>query len=160
MKIKFSKKRLLIGIIILLLIYGIYLAGSCIFWYFAAWSGPEQKRAFKDSLRSLSSQQLIGKVHGLDPFTPVPSIAIEILAERKEKKAVPRLIKKLKSTNPDLKKFSIVALGKIGDPQAIEPLEKIVNETQVDIEYNGMDIPYNILALKALASMKYEPAYK
>ncbi|MBU0633517.1 MAG: HEAT repeat domain-containing protein [Candidatus Omnitrophica bacterium] len=83
-------------------------------------------------------------------LSPYPSIAINILGKRKEKKVTPILIKILNSNREDLKKDIFLALSNINDPRAIEPLMGIVRQ--------GENHRYYLDALMTLATMKYEGA--
>jgi len=49
--------------------------------------------------------------------------------------AVPKLISLLSSGNPNVQKWSAVALGAIGDPRAVEPLKELAKVAQGDLKW-------------------------
>lgn len=139
----------LIGI--LLIAWGLYQGGSYLYWYQMAWSAPDQAYIIDDKMRTLPSKEVVKKLHSFDIFSPYPQTAIKVLAERKEKQAVPELIKLTKSWNKHIRRDAIWALGLINDKRAIAPLMKIVKEDEKKEEYGW--------ALLSLAKMQYEGAF-
>ncbi|MFH1692101.1 MAG: HEAT repeat domain-containing protein [Candidatus Omnitrophota bacterium] len=127
--------KFIIGISIAICIIFSYYLGSFLYWHLAAWSAISITNELEKKFNTWPSDKLIRRVNALDPFSPVPLICVEILAERKDKKAIPRLIKKLNSISPDLQKSSIYALGKIEDSRAIEPLISIFTRYTSELKY-------------------------
>ncbi|MBU0634467.1 MAG: HEAT repeat domain-containing protein [Candidatus Omnitrophica bacterium] len=143
-------KRSVIFILIVCFGVGLFYLFSFAYWFMAAGHGPEYYHKLYERQNLLSSEKLIKKINSFDLFSPYPGVAIDILAERKEKEAVPSFIKIVESRNPRFKKQVIWALGQINDERAIKPLMFIVKQ--------GQQNEYFIVALRALAYMKYEGA--
>ncbi len=70
--------------------------------------------------------------------------AITAAAERRERAAVPSLIKLLKSDDHDLRDAAIGALGAIGDPRAVRPLTEVAHFRDLS------DLPKVLDALAAI----------
>lgn len=81
-----------------------------------------------EKIEKLPSDDVMKKLYSIDPFGPHPAIAMEVLAARKEKKAVPELIKYTKSKIKYRRSKAIWALGEIGDKRAVEPLVEIISK--------------------------------
>lgn len=144
-----KKILLLFGIVFLLWVF--YQGGCYAYWWLRAWSGPSQYSKMVNSIKVLPTHEIIKKLHSLDYFSPYPQIAIQILAEHREKEAVPELIKLLNSRNEHIKRDAIWALGLIGDERAIKPLMEVVKRGEKYPEYQW--------ALSSLAKMKYGGAF-
>lgn len=144
-------KKLTIAVVAVLLLIILYPGLCYVYWGVRAFFDPLGAVRIQDEYRRLSSEVLIKKLHSIDPVSLYPTVAMEVLAERKEKKAVPELIKFTKSWNPDRRYQSIRALGLIGDPRAVEPLLEIVREDE--IKGNR----YYRSALLSLCQIGYEP---
>jgi len=118
---------------------------------------PQVTGEIRNDFRQLPSKDLISKIKGfcnpysLGYFSPYPMAAMDILVERREKEAVPTLLRMLKRYNKNKRRTAIWALGVINDPRAIEPLMNIVKQ--------GERHPNYINALMALSEMKYEGAF-
>lgn len=82
----------------------------------------------------LPSEKLVRKMDSIDPFNPYPNVAMEILAQREDIKAVPKLIQLLNSGNSYRRRGAIRALGKISDERAINPLEQMLKKTDPNSE--------------------------
>lgn len=128
-------------------------------------SGPKMINDIHKTYEKASTEKLIDMIktfknpYSFYYYSPYPSIALEVLAERKERLAVPVLINLLEIRDSNRKKAVIRALGIIGDPAAIEPLVRLVNAGSIDYNPNNLNTPYNIEALEALARMKYDGIY-
>jgi len=147
---KYVKKCfLLVGTIIL--IWATYQGGCYAYWLLRAISTPSHHSKMVDSVKILPSQKVIKKLYSLDYFSPYPQIAIQILAERREKEAVPGLIKLLKSRNGHIRRDAILALGLINDKRAIEPLMQIVKQGEKHSEYRW--------AMISLSRMRHEEVF-
>ena len=146
-----KKRKIIIGLIIIPLLILISYAGSWLFWSLNSWQGLDYYARIKDNLRELDSEALIRKVNSFDFFSPYPGYAIEILAERKEKKAVPKFMIILSSKRNHLKREVVWALGQIRDLRAIAPL--------MDIIQKGEGNAFYFDALEALSNMHYEPVF-
>lgn len=118
---------------------------------------PDKPYHVTKNYRGLSTEELIKKTRAYNILWR--DEAMEVLATRKEDKAVWRFIELLNSPIKSVRQIAMFSLGEIGDERAIEPLMKIVKEEQVDITYKKHDNPDSIEALKALAMLKYEGAY-
>lgn len=147
---KYVKKcLLLVGTIIL--IWATYQGGCYAYWLLRAISTPSYHSKMVDNVKILPSQKVIKKLHSLDYFSPYPQIAIQILAERREKEAVPELIELLRSRNGHIRRDAILALGLIDDKRAIEPLMQIVKQGEKHLEYRW--------AMISLSRMRYEGVF-
>lgn len=113
----------------------------------------------EDAFRKSSTKVLIRKLHSVDIFSSCPRWAMQELAKRKAREAVPELIKLL---NPwhKIRNFDVIyALGEIGDERAIEPLMKIVKRANIEVNVKKPISNDTLEALLALAKLKYEPMY-
>ena len=147
------RKRKIFVFLICFLGFVILLPGfSFLYWTLTAMFEPLASIRIHHEFEKLSSDVLIKKLklHNIDPASPYPQIAMEILAQRKEKSVVPYLIKLIKSWHPDRRYQSMRALGSIGDRRAIEPLLEIVNRGEETENY--------LEALSSLCQIGYEPA--
>jgi HEAT repeat protein len=146
-------KKSIITIIILIFAWFLFQGGCKVYWYIMAWSmgAPENYSKVVDTFRALPSEEVIIKLYTIDMSSPYPQMAIKVLAERKEKKAVPELIKLTKSRNKHISRDAIWALGLINDERAIEPL--------MDIIRNGKNNENYGWALLSLSKMKYEGVF-
>ncbi len=138
-------KKLLIRLLSIWLLYQAICLG---YWYARAWGGDSQSEKMKNLIRKLPSEAVIKKLYSTQLSNPYPSIALRVLAERKEKKAVPVLLKWLKSWDTSKRRDAIWALGIIGDERAIEPLMDIIRKGEKHPNYN--------IVLLALSEMKYD----
>lgn len=138
---------ILIGIIVLCYVI-------CFIFHFvtAIGNSSQIQDKWKNDLSKYSSDSLIMmlNIRYIDPFYD-PYLILNILAERKEKKAVPVMLKLLNSKKSFYRQEAMYALAKIKDERSIEPLMKIVNRKQTDRDY--------LLALDTLSKMHYEGAY-
>lgn len=138
---------ILIGIVILCYVI-------CFVFHFvtAIGNSPQIQDKMKNDLSKYSSDSLIMmlNIRYIDPFYD-PYLILNILAERKEKKAVPIMLKLLSSKKSFYRQEAMYALAKIKDERAIEPLMKIINRKQKNRDY--------LLALDTLSKMHYEGAY-
>ncbi|MGB2630177.1 MAG: HEAT repeat domain-containing protein [Candidatus Omnitrophota bacterium] len=140
--------KLVLALVIVLILYE---AGCYGYWWLRAWEGPDSVSKLEVDLRKEPSEILIKRLYNIDIFSPYPQMAMQILAERKEKKAVPELIKFTKSWNRYYRRTAIWSLGIINDPRAIRPLMEIVSKGESHSNYKD--------ALMALSRMKYEGAF-
>lgn len=126
---------------------------SLLYWTLTVSFEPLVSVRIHNEFEKLPSDVLVNKLklYNIDPASPYPQIAMEVLASRKEKTVVPYLIKLLKSWHPDRRYQAIRALGLIGDERAVEPLLKIVNEgeSKENKSYRS--------ALLSLCQIGYEP---
>lgn len=156
-------KKSVITFLILIFVWLLFQGGCKVYWYIMAWSmgSPENYSKVVDTFRALPSETVIKKLHTIDMSSPYPQMAIKVLVERREKKAVPELIKLTKSWNEHIRRDAIWALGLINDSRAVKPLMEIVNRTRIDsISYDKKYPPYEYFeALTALSRMKYEGVY-
>jgi len=128
--------------------------GFCwLHWTLKVFYDPLAINIIDKEFRQISSEELIKKLHTIDPISPYPGEAMQILAERREKKAVTELMKFLKSWHPDRRYRAIGALGLIGDDRAVEPLLKIVNDGEVKGN------KYYRSALLSLCEIGYKPMH-
>jgi len=137
------------------------LIGIVILWYVtffvfhlvtAIGNSPQIQDKTKNDLNKYSSDFLIMmlNIRYIDPFYD-PYLILNILADRREKKAVPVMLKLLNSKKSFYRQETMDALAKIKDERAIKPLMKIINRKQKDRDY--------LLALDALSKMHYEGVY-
>jgi len=143
-------KRYIQIITILALVWILYQAGCYGYWWLRAWEGDYYSKLV-DNVKKLPSEQVIRKLHSFDITSPYPQIAIQILTERKEKKALLDLLKLSKSWNRHIRRDAIWALGLINDPRAIEPLMNIVRKGDKYTDFRT--------ALIALSDMKYDGVF-
>ncbi|MDD4013009.1 MAG: HEAT repeat domain-containing protein [Candidatus Omnitrophica bacterium] len=146
-------KKLLKIMVIVAVMMAAYPGAFYLYWLWRAISeDPMILIREEEGMKLLSTEELMRKMHSVDPFSPYPSMAISILGERKAEEAVPALIKKLSSRDRGTRQTAITALGEIGDRKAIPDLMKIVTtRSENDYEYR--------LVLESLAKMKSEEAY-
>ncbi len=125
-----KNKKIYIWIIIFLASIILLPGFSFLYWTLTVSFEPLASVRIHNEFEKLPSDVLIKKLqlYNIDPASPYPQIAMEVLASRKEKVVVPYLIKLLKSWHPDRRYQAIRALGLIGDERAVEPLLKIVNK--------------------------------
>ena len=118
----------------------------------AVGNSPKIETDIEDNLKKLPSDKLIGMLRWryIDPFYD-PYNVLRVLAERQEKKAVPEILKLLKSKRIYYRQEAMYALGRIKDERAIESLMQIVQKDQNDRDY--------LLALKTLSKMHYDKVY-
>ncbi|MBU0633514.1 MAG: hypothetical protein KKA52_00445, partial [Candidatus Omnitrophica bacterium] len=130
------------------------------FWWATAWlssGSPSWMAKMKDDYRNLPSKALIKKLDSYNNFYnpacfgPQSSIALDILVERKEKEAVPTILKFLNSWNKGRRQTAIWVLGVIGDNEAVTPLMSIVRK--------GDKHPDFRTALVALTDMSYDGVF-
>lgn len=148
------RKRKIFVFLICFLGFVVLLPGfSLMYWTLTTMIEPLASRRIYLEFEKLPSDVLIKKLklHNIDPASPYPQTAMEILAQRKEKSVVPYLIKLMKSWHPDRRYQSMRALGSIGDRRAIEPLLGIVNRGEKTENYRE--------ALSSLCQIGYEPAH-
>jgi hypothetical protein len=147
--------------IALIIIFVLSPVVSYSFWWTTAWlsgGSPKWQAEIEDNYKKLSSKVLIKKLRSYnnlyDPacFGPYSYIALHILVERREKEAVPVVLKFLNSWDKGRRQTAIWALGVIGDDRAINPLMNIVKQGEKHPDY--------VAALSALSKMKYEGAFK
>jgi len=146
-----AKKIIIRCIVVIICTWCIYQGACYIHWFLMAWSGPGPRDKIVAALEEMPTQQVIKKLHSVDIFSPYPQTAISVLADRKDKSAVPSLIRLLKVWNPHIRRDAIWALGVIDDSRAIEPLMDIVKSGEKNSDY--------VNALSALSKMRYEGAY-
>jgi len=103
----------------------------------------------KDRWEDKSSNFLLRKLQSNN--TAYFGIANTILVERKEKRAIPVLLRLTKSWDKQRRISAFIALGELKDKRAIEPLMLIAKEGVKHRDY--------VNALRALSIMKYEPAF-
>jgi len=150
-----SINRLKVGKTVGILI-GIVILWHVIFFVFhfviAVGNSPQIQDRMKSDLGKHSSESLIMmlNIRYIDPFYN-PYLILNVLAERKEKKAVPVMLKFLNSKKSFYRQEAMYALAKINDERAIEPLMRIVSRKQKDKDY--------LVALDTLSKMHYEGAY-
>lgn len=148
------KKKNIFIFVVCFLGFIILLPGfSFLYWTLTTMVEPLASIRIQHEFEKLPSDALIKKLklHNIDPASPYPQIAMEVLAQRKEKAVVPYLIKLMKSWHPDRRYQSMRALGSIGDRRAIEPLLEIVNRGEKTENYRE--------ALSSLCQIGYEPAH-
>ncbi|MFA5146201.1 MAG: HEAT repeat domain-containing protein [Candidatus Omnitrophota bacterium] len=153
MRLKFKKDKIGNVLIILICLATAYYGVFYVFHFvMAIGNSPQIQDKTKNDLTKLSSETLIAmlNIRYIDPFYD-PYLILNILAERKEKKAVPAILKLLNSKKSFYRQEAMYALAKIKDDRAIEPLTKIVNRKQKDRDY--------LLALDTLSKMHYDGAY-
>ena len=121
------------------------------YWWIRAWGGPDQYAELMDRVRKLPTDAVVKKLHSFQMGNPYPSMALKILVERKDKKAVPVLIKQLYSSNKSVRNDAIWALGVINDTRAVPYLMDIVRHGAKGTNY--------INALTALSKMHIEDAF-
>ena len=128
---------------------------SFLYWTATAIIEPDASMRIHDEFEKLPSEVLIKKLEffDIDPASPYPQIAMEVLAKRQDKEVVPFLIKLLKSWHPDRRYQAIRALGIIGDERAIKPLLEIVEKGESKENRNYRP------ALFSLCQIGYEPAH-
>ena len=141
---------------VILIIIAIF--GACILYPFLSFSywcvrgifEPMGALRIQRQYETLPSEQLIKKLHSIDPISPYRRIAMTVLTKRKATEAVPDLIKLTKSLNPYTKAHAIRSLGEIGDKRAIPRLLEILKK--------GKDKNGNYRnALYSLSRISYEP---
>lgn len=148
----FIKRTFLKWFIIAIIMIALYPMGCYLYWSILAFgSSPQIVSQMEDSLKKLPSSVLIKKLNSIDFFSPYPTFAMNILAERKDKDATPALIKLLKSHNKAKRNMATWALSQINDERASEPLMNIVREGEMHPDYHE--------ALLALSVMKYGSAF-
>ncbi|MBI4846345.1 MAG: HEAT repeat domain-containing protein [Candidatus Omnitrophica bacterium] len=149
----FKRKKyfLIVTITILLSCIFLYYIGAFVFWNLVSLQGLDYWHEFKNELNTVSSEVLIKKINIFDFFSPYPEYSFEILAERKEKKAVLFFIEIVKRKNHRFRSSAIWALGEIGDNRGIAPLMDIVRQGKKQTDY--------LEALSALSKMKCEEAF-
>lgn len=127
---------------------------SFLYWAATAIIEPDASMRIHDEFEKLPSEALIKKLEffDIDPASPYPQIAMEVLAKRQDKEVTPFLIKLLKSWHPDRRYQAIRALGIIGDERAIKPLLEIVEKGENKENRNYRP------ALFSLCQIGYEPA--
>jgi len=103
----------------------------------------------KDRWEDKSSNFLLRKLQSNN--TAYFGIANTILVERKEKRAIPVLLRLTKSWDKQRRISAFIALGELKDKRAIEPLMLIAKEGVKHRDY--------VNVLRALSIMKYEPAF-
>ena len=146
-----NRKRLISGLIIFITMVILYPVFCYFYWYGMAILNPEGSLKISREFEKLPSDVLIKKLYNIDPISPYPLAAFQILGERKEKKAVPVLTKFVKSWNPDRRYQAIRVLGLIGDERAVKPLLEIVNKG------DSKNNPNYHEALYSLCQIGYEP---
>jgi hypothetical protein len=148
---KMKKRVVVLCALVPILLIGSYLGFCLMYWSVRAFFDPLGSLKISEQFNKLSTSQLLSRLHSIDPISIYPQIAMEVLAERKDRAAVPALIRCTKSWNPDIRYQAIRALGNIGDIRAAEPLMEILRERKQkrDLSYGG--------ALFSLAQIGYEP---
>jgi len=154
-----SVRTLIIVIACLSGLYFILLANSFLYWVVLRMgSSPQIIEQIEAQLSKRSSSDLLGKLRAMDnPFcidyySPYPRMAMEQLARRDEKRAVPILVKLSKSKRSGIRINAIIALGSIKDPRALSFL--------LDIYRRGKpDSPEHSYALEGLATFRNEEVY-
>ncbi|MBN1526590.1 MAG: hypothetical protein JW919_03280 [Candidatus Omnitrophica bacterium] len=116
---------------------------------FRSFIEPKIYERIEKSWRNKTNDFLLRQVNSAN--NAYSGIATSILVERKEKKAIPILLKQTKSWNKQTRISAFIALGEIGDPSVIEPFMKIVR--------NGRENPQFLNAIDALSIMRYETIY-
>ncbi|MGB2629776.1 MAG: HEAT repeat domain-containing protein [Candidatus Omnitrophota bacterium] len=132
------------------------------YWLSRAWNDSNLAEDIDKQMETLPSDVLFKKVASFNLMIvdPYRDSAWGILIDRKDKRVVSILIKRLKSWNRQTRVGAMRALGDIGDKRSIKPLMDIVKKSKIDYNYDGAETPDYIVALEALARMRYEPAYK
>jgi hypothetical protein len=64
------------------------------------------------------------------PDSKVRDVAVQALAERRHRSAVPALVERLEDPDPEVAERAIGALGQIGDPAAVTPLVRLAQRRQ------------------------------
>ena len=155
-----NKKKIRNWIIVLVIIFTLSPMIFYSFWWTTAWlsyGNPQWMVKIENNYRKLSSEALIRKLRSYNNpyhpacFSPYPSTALNILVERKEKRAIPSILGFLHSWDKSRRQTAIWALGVIGDKRAIEPLMKIARKGNKDPDFR--------VALVALSDMKYDGAF-
>jgi HEAT repeat protein len=147
-------KNIIIIIIFAIVILVISYLGLPIGWsFYQAIFNPLGNLEIDRQYRNLSSEDLIKKLTPIHPLGATPSCAMQILAERREQLAVPKIIKLINSVNPDNRYQAIRALGNIGDERGIEPLLKIINKG------DNKNNPNYHAALYSLCQIGYKPIH-
>jgi HEAT repeat protein len=144
-----------ISLLLLSIGFGFIVLQGCgaIYWSIVGLSySPDNYMEKVDEFRALPTEELLKELTPFFIASPHRFMAIKAVNERKEKQAVPILIKQSRSWNNQIRIDAIWSLGVIGDSRAIEPLMKIVRE--------GEKHPNYVNALSALSKMRYDGAYK
>ena len=120
--------------------------------YWVSWQiymiNPNVLHQTKASYEHLPSEVLVKKLGVQNVWF---DIALDVLAKRKDREAVPFILPLLKSPFKYRRHSAIRALADIGDERAEQPLMKILKRGDQHPDYSE--------ALHALSKMKYEPAY-
>lgn len=145
------KKKIIIIVISILLLITLYPAASYVYWFGRAIVDPMGALRIQEQFEKLPSEELLRKLHSIDPLSPYPGIAIDVLTKRKENKAIPYLIQLTKSKNQTRRAHAIRSLGEIGDKQAIPALFEILKTGEKTSQRDFRN------ALYALSRLGYEP---
>lgn len=130
----------------------IYPGAFYVYWFWAGIFDPGGAIRIERKMELMTTDVLIKKMYSIDPFSPYPDMAMSILGKKKEKAAIPHLVRKLRSWNGFTREDAIRALAEIGDKGTIPLLLDLVkSKTEKDYEYK--------LALEALAGMGSEEAF-
>lgn len=155
------KKKIMTLIVLLVLVSGIYFAfpiASHYYWSIRGFLEPDMIETGRERYRKMPSEYLLKKLDSFSSYNV--QVALDVLVEREEKEAVPRIIRFLESGDKYLRKLAIRSLGEIGDERAIKPLLTVVSGGYLDITHNVRETPDNILALQSLARLGYEGVYE
>ena len=144
-------KKILIGLLVVVLLAALFPVASYIYWLGRAYLDPMGALRIQEQFEKLPSEELLRKLHSIDPISPYPSIAIDVLTKRKEPMAVPVFIELTKSRNKMLRSHVIRSLCEIGDKRAIPRLLEIVEAGEIKPPSDSHD------ALYSLCLLGYEP---
>lgn len=158
---KIFKRLILWSVMTVFLWIGIQTT-SYYYWIWRGWNDSNLSSDINKHMEKFSSDELFKKIKGINLtiVNPYRDGAWRVLIDRKDRRIVPILIKELKSWNKDTRVGAIRVLGDIGDERAMKPFMEIVRNARIDYSYDiKTPTPDYIVALQALAKMKYEPIY-
>lgn len=103
-------------------------------WMFMDFTNPKLTEQTKTKYMTESNQFLLRKLD--DKVYVRVGIAANILQQRNEPKAIPILIKKLKSSNDEIRQEAISTLCYWGNKDGIEAVQNIVKQGRTHKDYN------------------------
>jgi HEAT repeat protein len=123
-----------------------------VYWYiYSMGASPQNSEIFYNKLCELKNDELIKKLKPGHKNNPYPYAAMNILAERQSKEAIPAIIELMKY--PNYQKEVVRNLGRLNDDRSISALLSIVNDKSLERTY----VWY--LALESLAKLGYKDIY-
>lgn len=142
-------KKIIKIILMLLILLLLFRIGEWFYWWTAGFIYPDMWMQLRAEYRQKPTEYLLKKLNSFS--FQMAEKAQDVLVERKEKRAVPKILKFLNSPIKYKRDSAMRALAIMGDESAILPLMKIIKKCKKHPDYFD--------ALHTLSALHYEPIY-